>query len=179
VRLDAMKYSYLLFATCLCAVLSGCRNKEPIRSQPTVEEPRSLSIVVRMSDAAASAQLLSGFGAVEAGSWRWSAPQFAVALGSPPGAKQNGATLALEFALPDVSIKTLKQMTVSAPTGDVTLGPETSSTPGGHTSSRAIPPPAFKSDPLQVRFNVDKFLKPEGDYRQLSLVVTSVELKSK
>jgi hypothetical protein len=179
VRLDAMKYRCLLLAIYLYVVLSGCRSKEPIRSQPTIEEAQPLASVVRMGDAAAGSQLLSGFGAVEANSWRWSGPQFAVALGVPPGAKQTGAALALEFSLPDVSIKTLKQLTVSAVAGDVSLAAETYSTPGAHTYSRDIPASAFKSEPLQVRFNVDKFLKPEGDNRQLSLVVTSVELKSK
>jgi len=179
VRLDAMKYGYLLLAAYPCAVLSGCKSSDPIRPQRTIEEARPLASVVRMDDVAAGAQLLSGFGAIEANSWRWTGPQFAVALGVPPGAKQNGGALALEFTLPDVSINALKQLTISGMAGDVSLAPETYSTVGAHTYSRDIPASAFKSEPLQVRFNVDKFLKPEGDYRHLSLVVTSIELKSK
>ena len=176
-----MKYRYFLLpVVCFCAMLSGCKTSDPVHLQPTVEEARPLASVVRMGDQSASSQLLSGFGAIEASSWRWSGPEFAVALGVPPGAKQNGATLTLDFSLPDVSIKSLKQLTVSATAGDAKLEPETFHTTGAHTYSRDIPASAFTSDALQVHFTVDKFLKPEGgDNRQLSLVLTSIELKSK
>lgn len=175
-----MTYCRLLSVLCVCAALSACSKKsESIHPQPTVEESKPLASVVRTNDPAVSSQLLSGFSAIEGGSWRWAAPHFAVAFGVPPGAAKNGGTISLAFTLPDISIKTLKTLTVSGQVGDFALTPEAYSTAGAQVYSRDLPASVFNSDLLQAQFTVDKFLQPDGDKRQLSLVVTSIQLQSK
>lgn len=160
-----------------CAVLSGCNPSEPVHLQPTVEE-KPLASIVRANDPSVEEQLLSGFGAVEDNSWRWVGPHFAVALGVPSGVSARGAFVVLDFTLPDVSVKTLKSITISGLFGDLPLSPETYDTPGAHMYQREIPPTALKTDDVEVQFNVDKFIGPtQADSRQLSLIITSIQLQ--
>ena len=173
-------YRELITIAVCCALFSGCNRSEPVNLQHTVEEPKPLASVLRVNDPSISGQLLSGFGAVEANSWRWVGPNFAVALGVPPGIAASGASVVLDFSLPDASVKILKRLTISGRVGGATLSPETYDTPGAHKYQREIPASALKADNLEVQFNVDKFIGPsEVDRRQLSLVVSSIQLQPK
>jgi hypothetical protein len=174
-----MTYRKILITVSIFIIVCGCKSGDSVSSQPTVEEPKHLASIVRANDTAVSSQLLNGFGAIEAQSWRWTAPHFTVALGVPPGADKNGASLVLAFTLPEISIKNLKSFTVSAKAGDAVLAPQTYEKAGAQTYMRDIPASAFKSEALQVQFDVDKFLQQPGDKRQLSLIVTSIQLEPK
>ena len=132
-----------------------------------------------MSDASTSSQLVRGFYPLEANTWRWAGPRFTVVLGVPPKARKNGATLVLALHLPDISIQKLKAITLTARVGDATLSPQTYSTAGVLEYRRSVPASAFTEDQVQVDCSLDKFLKLEGDPRELGVVVTGVGLEPK
>ena len=138
-----------------------------------------MSSTVLMSDASRSSQLTRGFYEIQDNSWRWVAPKFNLALGSPPGAARNGAWLVLKFGLPDASLNALKTITVAAKVGGVALPAEAFTTAGEHTYRREVPASAFTKDPVGLDFTVDKFLTPPNDGRNLALVVSSIALEAK
>ncbi len=138
----------------------------PIRLEPTIEDSAALATALRVNDAAKSDQLLRGFYELQSGSWRWTMPQFAVALGTPAGAAKRGARLLLDFDLPDASIATLKNVTIAVKINDVPLEPETFTTPGQHEYQREVPASAFAKQEATVEFSVDKFLTPPNDRRE-------------
>ena len=148
----------------------ACKPISPIRLQPTIEDPAALSTAIRVNDPSETNQLLRGFYDLQAGSWRWTAPQFAVALGAPPGAATHGARLMLDFVLPDASIAGLKNVTVAARINRAPLVPETFSTPGPHRYERVVSPSAFGKEDVTAEFSVDKFLTPPNDGRNLALI---------
>src|SRR4051812_31507163 len=82
------------------AACKGKHNLAAVQNEEPDPGPRLVSNV-RMNDAAASAQLLSGFYPVESGAWRWTAGKFSVLLRTPPGSAQSGATFNFAFTIPD------------------------------------------------------------------------------
>src|ERR1700693_763557 len=116
-----MRSTRFLTALWLCVLTQACKRPDPIRLEPTIEEPATLVSMIRIADPSTSGQLVRGFYPLESNTWRWAAGRFSVALGTPPTARKNGAWLLLVFNLPDVSIQTLKKITVRAKTGDVEL----------------------------------------------------------
>ena len=174
-----MRYALFLLIAGLSAVAVACKSIDPIRLEPTIEDPPALSSTIRFSNPGKASQLLRGFYDLQAGSWRWTAPHFAVTLGSPPRAITRGARLVLEFDLPDSSIAALKAVTVAANIGNVPLTPETYRTPGPHQYQRDAPPAAFVNANVNIEFSVDKFLTPPNDGRHLALIVTAIELEPK
>ena len=163
--------------TGVCAIAVACKPIDEIRLEPTIEGPAALSSAVRLSDSATVNQLIRGFYDLQGGSWRWTAPQFAVLLAAPPGSATKGARLTLEFTLPDPSIATLKNITVTAKVNRVPLTPETYSTSGAHTYRSEVPASAFVGEDVTAEFSVDKFLTPPNDGRNLALVVTAIALE--
>jgi len=174
-----MQYLTLSLVVCLCTLTLACQRPEQIALQPTIEESSALPSSVHVNDAAVANQLLKGFYELQGNSWRWAAPNFSVVLGTPPSAPKKGATLVLDFSLPDASINALKNITLSARIGGLALPQETFTTDGKHQYRREVPPSALASDMVSVDFTVDKFLKPPGDGRDLAVVVTAVALESK
>ena len=174
-----MRHVFFFLLAGLCAVTVACKSMTPIRLEPTIEDPAALAPALRVNDAAKSDQLLRGFYELQSGAWRWTAPQFAVALGTPAGAAERGARLSLDFDLPDASIATLKNVTVAAEINHVPLASETFSTPGRHQYQHDVPASAFAKQDATVEFSVDKFLTPPNDGRNLALIVTSVALEPK
>lgn len=174
-----MRYALIFLLVGLCAVSVACKLMDPIRLEPTIEDSPALATALRVNDAAKSDQLLRGFYGLQSGTWRWTAPQFAVALGTPAGAGQHGARLSLDLDLPDASIASLKNVTVAATINHVPLEPETFTTPGRHQYQREAPASAFASEEATVEFSVDKFLTPPNDGRNLALIVTAIALEPK
>jgi hypothetical protein len=174
-----MKHLTLSLVVCLFMLALACQRPDQVDLQPTIEEPKSLPSSVLVGDATRANQLLKGFYELQANSWRWAAPNFSVVLGTPPSALKRGATLVLDFSVPDASIQALKSITLAARIGDLTLPPETITMEGTHQYRREVPPSAFSNDIVSVDFTVDKFLKPPGDGRDLAVVVTAVALESK
>jgi len=174
-----MRCTRLLAALPLCALIVACKRPEPIRLQPTIEEPAKLVSVIRLADPSSSGQLLRGFYPPESGAWRWAAKKFSVALSAPAAASENGAVLVLMFNLPDASVQALKNIAVQAKIGDLELTAEEFSTPGEHQYRREIPRSAFSKDPIEVDFTLDKVLSLPNDNRELGLVVTQIGLAPK
>jgi hypothetical protein len=174
-----MRHTRFLTAIWLCALTQACKRPDPIRLQPTIEEPATLVSMIRIADPSSSSQLLRGFYPLEANTWRWAAGKFSVVLGAPATARTNGAWLALAFNLPDASVQTLKKITLRAKTGDVELSPEEYTTPGEHQYRREVPASALSKAIIEVDFTLDKFLNLPNDGRELGLVVTQIGLEAK
>jgi len=174
-----MRYSKFSLLVCLSILIFACKRPDPIRLQPTIEEPPKLSSTVLMSDTAQSSQLIRGFYEPQDNRWRWTGPRFNVALGAPPGAARNGAWLVLNCSFAEASADALKTITVAAKVDNVALPAETFTTPGEHIYRHEVPAAAFAKNPVGVEFTVDKFLTPPNDGRNLALIVVSVGLEAK
>lgn len=174
-----MRQFTLTLALCLCTLTLACKRPDPIRLQPTLEEPAAMASMIDISDPSIASQLLRGFYLPHEPAWCWTAPRFTVALQVPPHARENGARLLLQYHVLESSIAALNKMTIHAKVGEAPLDPETVTTPGDHQYRRDVPPSAFLKDFVHADFNVDGFVTPPGDNRQLSLIVTAVGLESK
>src|SRR5258708_31968419 len=133
-----MRQFTIALALCLCTLTLACKRPEPIRLQPTIEEPAALASMIRISDPSTSAQLLRGFYPLDQPSWRWTAPRFTVALQTPPRARNNGAWLVLRFTVAEQSIASLKTITLNARLGEHVLAPETITKEGNHEYRREV-----------------------------------------
>ena len=129
---------------------------------------------VRMNDAQAERQLIRGFYPIEGGAWRWTARTFAVAFRPPEGAASNGATLVLEFNIPDVAIQALKGVRISASAGGVDLGSEAFTTAGPHVYRRPLSGALLRKEMGEIDFTLDKSITANG--RELGVVATSIGL---
>ena len=174
-----MQHFKFVPVVCLCTLTLACKRPDPIRLQPTIEEPAALASIVRISDPTTYRQLLRGFYELEVNAWRWAAPKFDVALGTPPSAPKKGAVLFLDFTLPETSMATLKSITIAARVTRTELAPETYTTPGPHEYRREVPAAAFTRDVVDVEFSVDKFLTPAGDGRNLAVITKAIGLEPK
>src|ERR1022692_2273782 len=118
--------------TYLAAVLlSGCH------------EVRQSVSKIDIAEIGTEDQLVSGYYQLENDAWRWTARAFSAALKPPDGAEQRGATLELQFYIPDSQIASLGPMTLSASTGGLVLHPEKYSKGGTYIYSRKIPKDAL------------------------------------
>jgi hypothetical protein len=168
----------------LCALaliaLTGCKRSahDPQALAPEPNGP--LLSVVSVRDPAASAQLVRGFYGLEAGTWRWTAKQFEVALKPPAGAADNGAKLSFHLNVPGAIVDKFGPVTLNAALNGMALTPETYSKPGNYVYSRDIPAAALKSDAVVVQFSSDKGIAPSADdLRELALVSVSIALEPK
>lgn len=173
-----MKYSKFSVTACLFLATLACKRPDPIRLEPTIEEPPTVSSVIRMNDPATTGQLVNGFYDLSDG-WRWTGPKFTVALKRPPDASFRGATLTLSCTLPQESINALHQITISSRIAGLDLPPETFTTAGDHTYRRDVPASVFTNDVVTIKFTVDKFIRPPNDGRALALVVTAIAFSPK
>jgi hypothetical protein len=174
-----MQYATPSLVVALCALTLACQRPYDVDLQPTIEEPRAVPNAIRVGDASTSNQFVKGFYDLHSNTWSWTAPNFNVVLGTPAGASSSGATLVLDFSLPDASVNALKNITLAAKIGDVALAPETITAAGDHEYRREVPASALTKDTVIVDFAVDKFLKPANDSRELGLVAKAVRLESK
>jgi hypothetical protein len=174
-----MQHFKFLPALCLCTLTLACKRPDPIRLQPTIEEPGAVASIVRINDPTKYGQLGRGFYELEVNTWRWAAPKFDVILGTPPTAPTKGAVLFLDFTLPEASIATLKNITITGKVAGTELAPETYTTPGSHVYRREVPAAAFSMEVVNAEFSVDKFVKLTGDGRDLALITKTMGLESK
>ena len=131
-----------------------------------------------MSDPAAASQLLKGFYNLEDNAWRWTAGEFQVVLNAPPGAAQNGAMLTLSLSVPDVVVKKLGAVTLSAAIGKTRLAPQKYSTAGAFTYAAEVPASAFTSATATIDFILDKKIPASAaDNRELGIIATAVGLE--
>jgi hypothetical protein len=162
----------------LAVVPTGC--KRGLRSQQTEEGPAHYASVIRMGDPKVAGQLVRGFHNIEARAWRWTAREFQVALGLPPGAAQKGATLAVRLTVPPVIIEKEGPITLTASIAGTRFEPETYSTTGNFVFRRDVPPNLLAGNSVRVEFALDKAMPPTTmDQRQLGIVVLNVALEPK
>lgn len=163
-----------LVAAALLAACSRSSSEAPAASPPN--QPSGAASVLQMADSQIVPQLLKGFHGVEQGSWRWTEKQFSVALKPPAPGKP--ATLQLKLSLPDVLMKRLQSITLSAQVNGVALPSETYTEAGAHVYTQSVPASALTGEAVQVDFSLDKALGPdENDRRELGVVVSSVGLE--
>ena len=163
----------------------ACPKNEPELNPPTGQEtatptqpPAELLSTVHMADPRGAVQLLAGFYAVEQGTWRWTKKAFSVALKPPPPLPDETVTLELRFTVPEVSIRQLQTLTLSATVNGVPVGAETFDKPGDYTFTKPVPAEALDQKIAKVEFRLDNAIAAgEIETRELGLVATSVALK--
>jgi hypothetical protein len=167
----------ILLPLLLAALLTACsRKSSEVPAAPPPEQPASAGSVLEMADPQAVPQLVKGFHGVEQGRWRWTEKQFSVTLRPPAPGKP--ATLQLKLALPDVLIKRLQSVTLSATVNGVALPSETYTEAGAHAYTQSVPANALTGESVRVDFSLDKALAPsDSDRRELGVVVSSVGLE--
>lgn len=168
-------------AAVLCIVLASaaCNRGAKARLGQTDEESPRLLTTVHVADAHASAQLLSGFYAVEQNAWRWTARRFSVLLRAPRAAARSGAVLNLKLTVPDPVIAKLQSVTLTASIQGAALGSETWTKPGDYVFSRTVPASLLAGEAVKVSLELDKAMSPsQTDQRELGIIVSSVGLES-
>jgi hypothetical protein len=160
-------------ALLLALALTACSR----RPGPLPEVTAELLSEVQMADPRGFVQLVQGFSPVEANAWRWAASKFSVVLRPPPGAREKGARLQLQFALPAAILERLGPVRLSAAVNGYALAAETYSQSGTQLYARDVPAEACRVDGVLVEFSTDKAVPPEGDdVRELAVVAQSVAL---
>lgn len=159
---------------------AGCRRTQPPKVEIIDEEMPKFATMVHVADPKAAPQLVRGFYALEQGSWRWTAPKFAVTLRPPRTAAERGATLQLKFSLAEPVLAHTKTMTLRASIGGTALAPETYSTPGDYIFTRDVPASLMTGDSVTIDFSVDKWLPATAsDHRDLALIVSTIGFELK
>lgn len=136
-----------------------------------VFDPRATTHV-NMADPSQAAQLLSGFYDIE-GKTRWTAKNFSVLL------KAGSETeLVLKLFVPDVQLRNLGLITMSADINGHALPTLTFSKWGEYNYTTQIPADALTSGVVVVNFHLDKAsVGLNGDARELGVIVTDVSLE--
>jgi hypothetical protein len=166
-----------LVAAALVLFPAACRHR-PKRAE--AEDMSKPAMMLAMSDARTSLQLVHGFYQLEAGAWRWTERTFGVRLRVPPNAARNGARLMMKVTVPRTQLDTLKSLTLSARVNGVNVAPETYDRAGEFLYQRDIPATALAEEMAAVEFSLDKVAPPvPPDIRELGIVVTSVGFMGK
>lgn len=149
----------------------------PLAACHRVHAPSS---AIRMGDPAAAGQLVSGFYGIEgqgANAWRWTQPDFTVALAPPPGSAR-GARLRVQLYFPETQVRKLGPITLTAFVDDQPLQPETFSAGGSQDFVRDVPACFLNTSVLPIRFSFDRYApKSDAVGRDLGAVVTAAELE--
>ena len=111
---------------------------------------------------------------------RWTAGKFSAELKPPAGAAENGAKLELKLNIPDVVIKNLGSITLTASAGGARLTPQKFTDAGNYVYAVDVPAEFLRSDSVTIEFSTDKAI-PAGqiEKRELAVIVTSVGLLAK
>jgi hypothetical protein len=176
-----MKKTYFVATMLLMLTGLGCEGKHSrvtVQNEEQDAGPRMVSTVA-MGDPKASAQLLKGFHGIENGSWRWTARNFSVLLRTPLAAAERGATLNFAFTVPDLVIRRLKNITLTASVNGMTLKSAEYTATGAYTLSADIPNSMLSAESVKVDFALDKSLPPDVDVRELGVIATSVGISPK
>jgi len=178
-KLETKRYLPLLLLLTLSSVAcTGKHGRVTVQNEEPDTGPRMAS-TVQMNDPHATAQLLSGFYAVENNMWRWTAGKFSVQLRTPPAA-QSGATLALSFTIPDAIVQKLKNIRVTASINGMELKSQAYDTPGPYVFSADVPASLLTGESVKVDFAVDQTMRPDGgDKRDLAIIANSVGISPK
>ncbi|MGI8741791.1 MAG: hypothetical protein ACR2NN_04310 [Bryobacteraceae bacterium] len=176
-----MRRLTLVLLLCILAVPACKSKKKRPPLEPAAEQSVSTqSSMIEVADPRASLQLIRGFHDVESGSWRWTERQFSATLRPPKDAARKGATLVLKFSIPEVVIRKLKPIQLSASVNGLAVPAQEYSKPGEYTYSRDVPSTALLGGAVRVDFALDKSLPPSpADERELGVVVSAVGFEAK
>jgi hypothetical protein len=175
-----IKKSCLIGALVLTLGGVACKAKhDAVVVQNEEDTTPRMASVVRMNDTKNSVQLLNGFYPIEGGAWRWTAGKFSVLLRTPPGAAQQGATVTLDFTIPDVVIQKSKDITLTASVNGMMLQSTGYKSAGAEKFTADVPTSALTGDTVKVDFALDKTLPPGVDKRELGIIATSVGIAGK
>jgi hypothetical protein len=139
--------------------------------------------MVHMGDLARANQLISGFYGVEGGTgenaWRWTGPDFSLALAPPPVA-EHGTRLLLRLYFPETQIQRLGPMTLSAFVDGEPLAPQTFDRSGSYDFIRDVPACLLQTNVVPIRVSFDPYSPhSETDVRDLGAVVLLAALEAK
>lgn len=169
-------------ALALAAILlmaAACRQARHPHPELTVEEPEALRPEIDASNPADEGQLLEGFHAREPAGWRWSAPEFAVALAVPAEARGRGGRLEFEFILPEVAARDLEGLTITAKIRDRELAAWRAPGPGTHTAVFPVPAPLLEEQEVIIDFSLSRFIPPRGaETRRLGVIPSRFRLSA-
>jgi hypothetical protein len=158
-------------ATLLLFLLAGCHR---------LNAPASL---VRMGDPKSATQLISGFYGVEGSggdnAWRWTGPDFSLAL-APPAQAPRGVRLLLKLYFPETQIQKLGPMTLTAFLDGKPLEPETYAKGGSYDFVRDVPACFLETNVLPITFSFDPYSpRSTAEGRDLGAVVLMAGLEPK
>ena len=110
------------------------------------------------------------------GSWRWAARVFAFSLDVPDVEGQ--VYVELEFALSDILMAGLGDVTLTARVNGEEVGRETYADHGKQLFTKPVPGRLLNAERVEVEFELDKAKQPNGPTdRELGLIAISVALK--
>ncbi|HEX5226372.1 MAG TPA: hypothetical protein VFW44_01625 [Bryobacteraceae bacterium] len=138
--------------------------------------------IVHMADPATAGQLIQGFYAVEGtgeNSWRWVAPEVALALG-PPRVAKNGARLRIRLYFPETQIDKVGPIRLTAFVDGEALAPQTYAKAGNYEFVRDIPQCLLDSNVVPVRLSFYPYApKSDTEGRILAAVMSMAALEPK
>jgi len=167
----------LIFTLAVTATAcKGQHNRVTVQNEE--ESAPRLASLVRMNDPNASAQLLSGFYSLENNSWRWTSGKFSVLLRTPLTAAQ-GAVVTFAFSLPDIVIRKLRKVVITASVNGTKLKSAEFDKPGANSFTADVPPALLTGESVKVDFTLDKTVPPDVDKRDLGVVANSIGISGK
>jgi hypothetical protein len=145
---------------------------------------KTFSSVIYTADRTTADQLTGGFYGVEGDQakgnrWRWTGPDFSLALATPLGARR-GARLLLRLYFPETQIQELGPMTLSVFVDGEALTPQTFEKGGSYDFVRDVPACFLDTNILPFTFSFNTYSSPsQTDGRELAAVVLMAALQSK
>jgi len=156
---------------------TACRQARHPHPELTVEEPEELRPEIDASSPADEGQLLMGFHPREPAGWRWSEPQFTVALAVSAGVREQGGRLEFDFILPDVAAGDLEGLTITARIHGHELPAWRAPGPGTHTAAFSVPAALLQEQEVIIDFSLDRFIPPRGaETRRLGVIPSRFRL---
>ncbi len=166
---------------CGLLVLLGCTAEEPPAPDTVDSQANEASaghevrFALELGKDYPEDRLLRGLYESE-GAWRWSARSFAFSLDVPD--VEPPVYVELEFALSEILMKDLGDVTLTARLNGEEIGRETYADHGKRRFTKELPQRLLKSERVEVEFELDKAKQPNGPTdRELGLIAIAVALK--
>ena len=141
---------------------------EPVRLD---RDERAFCLLRSRHNRLANLELLGGWHASEETGWRWTAREFALRVGVPPG--RSSCVLEMRFFIAEESIRTLGALTLTAEVQGSDLAPAVYDAAGPQTYTRTLE--GLPAAPVEVRFRLDKALAPDAiDDRERGIIVAAI-----
>jgi hypothetical protein len=129
----------------------------------------------RRAEMVSTADLLTGWHAMEKDHWRWTEGRFSAIFRDE--APRAGGRLRLKFAVPDFWMTLLGNLEIGATANGVALPLRVYTAPGDHIYEEALPDGFDFSQGVRVEFAINKtFAPPPPDKRRLGIIASRLEL---